>query len=196
MFIGQTRQKGWEVDHIDEQELLRRLCRGDAAGLEELMERYTPYVSAVVARVLPGRPQEWEELTADVFLCAWRERKKLRPGKVKSWLGTVARNRALNRLRGQWELLPLEENVLVLSQDSPQRELEAREAAQLVREALDTLERSDRELFVRHYYYGQTVARTAEEMGMNLSTAKTRLRRGREKLKQRLEQEGYVFEEA
>ncbi len=170
MFIGQTRQKEWEVDHIDERELLRRLCRGDAAGLEEL--------------------------TADVFLCAWRERKKLRPGKVKSWLGTVARNRALNRLRGQRELLPLEENVLVLSQDSPQRELEAREAAQLVREALDTLERSDRELFVRHYYYGQTVARAAEEMGMNLSTAKTRLRRGREKLKQRLEQEGYVFEEA
>lgn len=152
-------------------------------------------MAAIAARILPGCPQEWEELTADVFLCAWRERKKLRPGKVKSWLATVARNRALNRLRERRELLPLEEDILMLAQDSPQRELEAQEAAQLVRAALETLEPEDRELFIRHYYYGQTVARAAEEMGMNQSTAKTRLRRGRERLKQQLEREGYVFEE-
>ena len=146
--------------------------------------------------MMPGCPQEWEELTADVFLCAWRERKKLQPGKVKSWLATVARNRALNRLRDRRELLPLEEDVLVLAQDSPQRELENREAAQLVRAALEMLEPSDRELFVRRYYYGQTVARAAEEMGMNLSTAKSRLRRGRERLKEALRKAGYDVEEA
>ena len=82
-----------------------------------------------------------------------------------------------------------------MAQDSPQRELENREAAQLVRAALETLEPSDRELFVRHYYYGQTVEKAAEEMEMNRSTAKTRLRRGREKLKRQLEREGYTFEE-
>ena len=43
--------------------------------------------------------------------------------------------------------------------------LEEREQAELVRRALGELERPDRELFVRHYYYGQTVARAAEEMG-------------------------------
>ena len=96
------------MEHIDEQELLQRLRRGEAAGLEELMGRYTAYVAAVVARILPGQPQEWEEVSADVFLCAWRERKKLRAGKVKSWLGTVARNRALNQLCRHRELLPLE----------------------------------------------------------------------------------------
>ena len=175
--------------------MLRRLHRGDPAGLEAFIERYTPYVAAIAARMIPGCPQEWEELTADVFLCAWRERKKLQPGKVKSWLATVARNRVLNRLRERRELLPLEEDILVLAQDSPQRELEAQEAAQLVRAALETLEPSDRELFVRHYYYGQTVEKSAEEMGMNCSTAKNRLRRGREKLKWQLEREGYIFEE-
>ena len=195
MFIGQTRQNREEAENIDEQEMLERLHRGDPAGLEKLMECYTPYVAAIAARILPGCPQEWEELTTDVFLCAWRERKKLRSGKVKSWLATVARNRALNRLRQRRELLPLEEDILVLAQDSPQRELEVQEAARLVRAALETLERSDRELFVRHYYYGQTVEKAAEEMGMNLSTAKTRLRRGREKLKRQMEQEGYIFEE-
>lgn len=189
---SQTRE---EAENIDEQEVLKRLHRGDQAGLEALIERYTPYVAAIAARIMPGCPQEWEEVTADVFLCAWRERKKLRPGKVKSWLATVARNRALNRLRVRRELLPLEEDILVLSQDSPQRELEAQEAAQLVQAALETLEPPDRELFVRHYYYGQTVEKAAEEMKMNPSTAKTRLRRGREKLKRQLEREGYIFEE-
>ena len=52
----------------------RALRRGDPRGLEELMSRYTPYVAAVAARVLPGRPQDWEELTADVFLSAWEHR--------------------------------------------------------------------------------------------------------------------------
>ena len=42
--------------------------------------------------------------------------------------------------------------------------LEEREQAELVRRALGELERPDRGLFVRHYYYGQTVARAAEEM--------------------------------
>ena len=108
----------------------------------------------------------------------------------------TARNRALNLLRSRRETVPLAEDILVLSGDGPQQELEAREAAGLVRTALSTLEREDRELFVRRYYYGQTVARAAEEMGMNLSTAKSRLRRGRERLKEALRKAGYDVEEA
>ena len=142
---------------------MQRLRRGDPAGLEALMDRYTPYLSAIAARVLPGRPQDWEELTADVFLAAWENRRKLQPEKVKGWLAVTMA-------------------------------LEDQEAARLVREALDTLDRTDRELFVRRYYYGQTVARAAEEMGLNLSTAKSRLRRGREKLKELLGKAGYEFE--
>ena len=97
----------------------RALRRGDPRGLEELMSRYTPYVAAVAARVLPGRPQDWEELTADVFLSAWEHRKALRPEQIRGWLGKVARNRALNRLRASREVLALEEDVLCLAEDGP-----------------------------------------------------------------------------
>ena len=180
---------------MEESELLRLLHRGDPAGLEALIVRYTPYVSAVAARILPGCPREWEEGAADVFWAAWQERKKLRPGRLKGWLSVTARNRALNLLRSRRETVPLAEDVLILSGDGPQQELESREAASLVRAALSTLEREDRELFVRRYYYGQTVARAAEEMGMNLSTAKSRLRRGRERLKEALRKAGYDVEE-
>lgn len=181
---------------IQEEELLKRLRRGDPAGLEELMDQYSAYVCAVAARILPGCPEEWEELAAETFLEAWNRRKTLQPGNLKGWLGAVVRNRAFNRLRSRRDTLPLEEDVLLLSPDSPQITLEQRELEQVLHRALDSLEESDRELFVRHYYYGQTVARAAEEMGLNLSTAKTRLRRGRERLKEFLQEVGYEFEEA
>lgn len=181
---------------IQEKELLARLRRSDPAGLEELIERYTPYVSAVAARVLPGCPEEWEELTAETFLEAWSRRKILRGDNLKGWLGTVVRNRAFNRLRAKRETLPLEEDALLLTPDSPQIELEQKELEQVLRRALNSLERTNRELFVRHYYYGQTVAKAAEEMGLNLSTAKNRLYRGRERLKNYLKEVGYEFEGA
>ena len=175
--------------------MLHKLRRGDPEGLAALMERYTPYVSAIAARMLPGRPREWEELTADIFLAAWENRRKLQEGKVKGWLAVTARNRCLNRLRAlRPEELPLEGEALTLAADSPQRELERQEAARLVREALGSLDREDRELFVRRYYYGQTVAQAAEEMALNESTAKSRLKRGRERLKKFLREAGYEFE--
>lgn len=117
---------------------MQRLRRGDPAGLEALMDRYTPYLSAIAARVLPGRPQDWEELTADVFLAAWENRRKLQPEKVKGWLAVTMRNRCINRLRAlREEELPLEEELLTLTADSPQRALEDQEAARLAREALE-----------------------------------------------------------
>ncbi len=56
---------------MDETALAATLRRGETAALEELIGRYTPCVTAVLARVLPQRREEWEELAADVFLAAW-----------------------------------------------------------------------------------------------------------------------------
>ena len=181
---------------MTEEQLVRSLGRGELSALEELMDRYTPYVSSVIARILRGRGPDAEELTADVFLAAWDNRGKLRPGKVKGWLGAVARNRAFNLLRADRESLPLEEDALLLEADGPDRELDKKETAWIVNEALARLDRPQRELFVRHYYYGQTVQEAALAMGLNQSTAKTWLRRGREALKEILEQEGYGHEAA
>ena len=52
----------------------------------------------------------------------------------------------------------------------------------------------DREIFLRHYYYAQTVKEVALQMGMKESTVKTRLKRGRVKLKETLMREGFAHE--
>ena len=179
---------------MTEKQLIKELARGELSALETLIERYTPYVSSVIARILRGRPADVEELTADVFLAAWENRDRLLPGKVKSYLGAIARNRAFNLLRADRVSLPLEDDVLLLVTDGPERELDRRETVRIINQALSRLEKPQRELFVRHYYYGQTVQEAALAMGVNLSTAKTWLRRGRETLKTILKKEGYGHE--
>lgn len=181
---------------MTEEQLVKSLRRGDLSALEGLMDSYTPYVSSIISRILRGRQADVEELTADVFLAAWDNRDKLRSGQVKGYLGAIARNRAFNLLRAEHESLPLEEDVLLLETDGPDRELDRKETARVVNKALARLDRPQRELFVRHYYYGQTVQEAALAMGLNLSTAKTWLRRGRGTLKTILEQEGYGYEKA
>ncbi len=179
---------------MTEKQLVKALARGELSALEELIEQFTPYVSSVIARILRGRQADVEELTADVFLAAWDNRNKLKPGNVKGYLGAIARNRAFNLLRADRVSLPLEEDVLLLETDGPDRELDKKETARIVNQALVQLDKPQRELFVRHYYYGQTVQEAALAMGLNQSTAKTWLRRGRETLKTYLRKEGYEYE--
>lgn len=181
---------------LTEKELIKSLRRGDLSALEDLIDRYTPYISSIISRILRGRQDDVEELTADVFLAAWDNRDKLRPGQLKGYLGAIARNRAFNLLRADRESLPLEDDVLILETDGPDKELDRKETARVVNKALSQLDRPQRELFVRHYYYGQTVQEAALAMGLNPSTAKTWLRRGRETLKTYLRKEGYGYETA
>lgn len=169
--------------------ILRKIKRGDPAGLEDLMDRYIPYVSAVVWNILryAMSREDAEEVVSDVFLAAWEQAEDLRPDAVKAWLGAVARNKARNKLRRQGITLPLEEDVLELpGEDSPEGSLTRKEEAKLVRRAVNTLGEPDREVFLRHYFHAQTVQEISQVMCMNESTVKTKLRRGRSRLKETL----------
>jgi RNA polymerase sigma-70 factor (ECF subfamily) len=59
---------------------------------------------------------------------------------------------------------------------------------------LDSLPDQEREIFLRYYYYAQTVKEISVKMALNESTIKTKLRRGRIKLKEILTREGLVHE--
>lgn len=177
---------------MTDHDLILALKKGDVHALGELIDRYGKYVSSVLSRILSGRRQDCEELTEDVFLAVWNNRHKLREGKLKGYLGAIARNKAFNRLRELQEELPLEDDVLAQDSDIPCDLAERQDTAKLIERALSQLEPKQKELFVRHYWYGQTVKEAAEEMGLNLSTAKTWLARGRERLKEILLKEGYV----
>lgn len=92
-----------------------------------------------------------------------------------------------NKLRRMGRDLPLEEDVLELSDDdSPEDSMARNEEAALVRQAVESLPEPDREVFLRHYYYAQTISEISTHMDLNESTIKTKLRRGRAQLKKLL----------
>lgn len=171
---------------MTEEIILRKMRSRDPEGLEHLMERYIPYVSAVVWNILrvSMTAQDAEEVVSDVFLAAWNQAADIKPGYAKAWLGAVARNKARSRLRKTGQELPLEEDLLELpDENTPVTVAEQAEERKLVRKAVDQLGEPDREIFLRHYYYAQTVQEISQETGLNESTVKTKLRRGRMRLK-------------
>lgn len=175
--------------------ILKRLRAQDPRGLEQLMDRYIPYVSAVVWSLLrfSMTPEDAEEVVSDVFLAAWNQASDLNAGTIKAWLGAVARNKAKNKLRKTGFSLPLEDDVLLLPDtETPESQMDRAEEAKLVRRAVESLGEPDREIFLRHYYYAQTVGEVSRRMLLNESTVKTKLRRGRARLKEILMRWGAV----
>lgn len=174
---------------MKEELILRKMRRRDPAGLEDLMNRYIPYVSAIVWNILRGcmTKEDAEEVVSDVFLAAWEQAMDIQTGHAKAWLGAVARNKAKNKLRQMGRELPLEEDILELPDAcTPVTKAEQAEERRQVRKAVDYLGDPDREIFLRHYYYAQTVSEIGQCMRLNESTVKTKLRRGRMKLKELL----------
>ena len=178
---------------MQEENLIRSLQQGDTAALDKFIGKYNRYVSSIIGRIMGGRAADCEELTADVFLTAWNNRDKLQAGKINSYLGKIARNKAFDLLRQDKDAVPLEDDILIFDSADIQEQTEQKDVGLMLKEALGQLDKKQRELFVRHYYYGQTIKAAAEEMGINLSTAKTWLYRGQTLLRELLEKKGYEY---
>ncbi len=179
---------------MDECTVLKRLKAGDEQALGWLIDRYTVYVSTIVHSVIGtamGR-SDVEEVTADVFFALWQNRSKVQPGKLRPYLSALARNTALNKLRQRRQELPLEEDVLTVAVSAPEQSYTKKELAALIRRAVAALPWPEREIFLRHYYYCQRVKDIAAALGMNESTVKTKLHRGREVLRRSIQEGGYI----
>ncbi|MCM1298438.1 MAG: sigma-70 family RNA polymerase sigma factor [Firmicutes bacterium] len=175
---------------MTESTIVDELKKGSSEALCALIKQYTPYVSAIVYRIIGYRQEDCEELTADIFISVWNNRQKLREGKVKAYIGEIARNRAYNFLRSKKEALPLDEEILFTG-EGPQDYAEKRDSRLALKRALSQLEPQNKELLLRYYFYGQKLKDAAREMNINGSTAKSRLKRSRDELRDILRKEGF-----
>ncbi|MDB7881657.1 sigma-70 family RNA polymerase sigma factor [Flavonifractor plautii] len=178
---------------MDEITLAKKLRQGSRLALERAIDRFTPYVSAVVVRVLAGRGarEDVEELTADVFLALWAHAGELDPEQgLRPWLGAVARNRAMDWLRTHKEAAPLPEDAAAPGGADPQAEAERREWAARLWDAVEGLDEPDRTLFLRYYYCGDKLKDIARALGLTQTAAKQRLFRGRKALRDTLTKGG------
>ena len=179
---------------MNEKRILKALRRGDSAALEQIIDQYTPYVFAIISNILShALPREdLEEVVSDVFCSLWYSRAQVEPGKLKAYLAAIARNAAKSRLRRLKLTEPLEDDLLELSLPGPEEGVLALELKAACRDlAVDSLGQPDSEIFLRRYFLYQKTGDIAQALGMNAATVRSRLSRGREKLKEHLEERGY-----
>lgn len=125
-----------------------------------------------------------EEVISDVFLNLWRNMENINceKGGIRSYLGAVARNTAKNKLRSVHINDELNEN-LVEDTDNPEETLMKKESNRRLMNLITALDEPDSEIFLRYYYYNEKIRTISEIMNINISTVKTKLCRGKEKLK-------------
>jgi RNA polymerase sigma-70 factor, ECF subfamily len=178
----------------DDDGLLLRRCRsGDESGWRELVQRHTRRVFSIAYR-FSGRVDEAEDLTQEVFVKVYQSLARYEPaaGSFSTWLGTVARNHAIDHYRRR------REERSRVTEDSetlpglPDRAepvdaaLVREERAQLVRRAVRALPAQLREAVVLCDLQGMSYEEIAAALTLPLGTVKSRINRGRLELARRL----------
>lgn len=165
---------------------LKQLKNGSEDALCWFIHKYTPYVTTVVFNIIGNSmaDADMEEVVSDVFVALWQNAGNVHS--PKGFLGTVARNKAKNKARELNLTLPLQEHYLVIDELTPEMQWEQKELNTAVKRAILEMGHPDKDIFLRFYYYYQTLEEISTEMSIPLSTVKTKLRRGRGKLKQAL----------
>ncbi len=178
---------------MNERTLLRLLKDGDTGALSEIIGLYTPYLYAIASNIMGhALPREdVEEAVSDSFVALWYNRQSVLPGKLKPWLAAVCRNKAKDALRAARAAEPLDDDLLeVAAGDDMEERVLRGELTTLAREAVDSLGEPDREIFRRRYFLYQKTGEIAAVLGMNPATVRTRLARGREKLREYFNERG------
>jgi RNA polymerase sigma-70 factor, ECF subfamily len=152
--------------------LLDRLAAGDHAALGEVYDRYAGLVNGLALRILRNTA-EAEEVIQEVFVQIWRQAERFDParGSAEAWICTIARSRALDRLRRRTSRREDSDEAITGASDMP-RTVEAL----AVRKALDGLSADQRTALELAYYEGLTQSEIAERLGEPLGTVKTRIR--------------------
>jgi RNA polymerase sigma-70 factor, ECF subfamily len=168
-----------------ENELVRRVVRGDAGALRTIYERHGGRAMAIALRVLQ-LPHEAEEVVQETFLEIWKRAATFDPGRgaVAAWVSTIARTRAIDRLR----LRASAARAAAVSAEplpparTPVEAVEQREARQIIEVALRALPEEQRRVIELAYFQGLSQSEIAERTGEALGTVKTRVRLAMEKL--------------
>jgi RNA polymerase sigma-70 factor (ECF subfamily) len=180
---------------MTEEKLIKKLHDKNVKAFEYLVKNYTGYVSTIVYNIIGQSMtiQDVEEVTADTFLAIWENSEKLQDNSLRGYMGSVARNKAKNKLR-KCNVAENIDDFIVECNTSIDDIIDDKEMSDVIKQAINSLDTEERNIFLRYYYYYQKVNEIAEEMHINPATIKTKLFRGRTKIKQYLYERGFSYE--
>ena len=167
-------------------------------ALAETDAKYGNYCRTIARNILRNF-EDTEECVSDTWLHAWNSMPPQRPGILSAFLGRITRNLSFDRCKYQQAAkrgggaLPLALDELgecIPASGRVEHELEQKELAAAIDRFLRTLPEKDCNLFLRRYWYIDSISVIADRYGMKENTVKSILFRTREKLRKFLGEEG------
>lgn len=173
---------------LTDRDLVIAMAAGDPEALRSLNARYGRMLAALARRFLSNE-SDAEEVVADILWQAWREAKAFDAarGSVSVWLVTLARSRAIDRLRvHRARKPPSGEEPASEPVPDPGADLDQARRANIVRTALAGLDSNERAALQLAYFSDLSQSEVAEKLGIPLGTVKTRMRTALSKLREAL----------
>lgn len=185
-------------NQIDDEILIRLISQTDKeiseSALGELYDRYNRLVYSLAIKIV-GDNKVAEDIIQEVFLSVWNKANTYRvdEAKVRTWLTSITRNRAIDELRKQ-RIRPEHysvgwDEVSYRSFDTPTNPEETTEInlqRDRVQNAINQLPEEQRQALTLSYFYGMSHSEISEKLNEPLGTIKTRIRLGMQKLRDHL----------
>jgi RNA polymerase sigma-70 factor, ECF subfamily len=182
----------------DDAELVRRAFARDDTAFRIIMERHNRRLYRI-ARGILRNDTEAEDAVQEAYVSAFTHLDGFRgDSSLATWLARITMNEALGRLRRKrlavdldtFEAQRTEAQIIQFPQtvasDDPERTMAQREILQLVEQATDNLPEIFRIVFITRVIEGMSVEETADLLGLQPETVKTRLHRARRLVREQL----------
>ena len=184
---------------MKDQEILDLFFERSEQAITELILKYGAAIRNVVTNILKNH-QDVEECTNDTYLRVWDQIPPQRPKYLGAYVCRIARNVSLSRYHANTAakrnsyydlaLDELEQTIPALS--TVESEYDAKELTRYLNAFLKGLSNEDRYLFLRRYWYGDSISQIAQNLDWKPHNASVRLFRLRKKLQDYLHKEGMI----
>ena len=185
---------------MDAGHILSLLWARSEKAIEGLALNYGRRLYQTAFNILADR-LDAEECTNDTYLALWNAIPPVSPDPLAPYVYRTGRNTALKRLhrdtaqkRDSRYDVSLEELNGCLPGEDVEQMIDARELGRSIDRFLDTKSRENRYIFIRRYWFGDSVGEIARDLKMQENAVSVRLNRIRNSLKEHLCKEGYPYE--
>jgi RNA polymerase sigma-70 factor (ECF subfamily) len=167
-------------------QLIQRIAERDSVAFQMFYKKYSGLIFAAISNVLNDH-HDTEDVMQEVLVQLWNKAHLYEPrkGKPLTWLTTMARNRAIDRIRSKQRRSRLNDDfesenkkLQFEFEESGLEILEEKERDSIVHRAVSKLNDDQREAIHLAYFSGLTQAEVAERLNEPLGTIKARIRRG------------------